>query len=313
MCCLFGIIDYGGGFTGRQKAHILSILATECEMRGTDATGIAYNNGGRLQIYKRPLPAHKLRFFLPDDVRVIMGHTRMTTQRSEKKNFNNHPFKGMAGDMPFALAHNGVLHNDRSLRKNLKLPRTSIETDSYIAVQLVEHKKALTPDSLRYMAEQVEGSFTFTVLDGRDNLYFVKGDNPLCLAHFPKTGLYLYASTEEILGKALRKLRLPLEKPVRVEVSCGDILRIDQSGAITQSRFDTDNLMQAWYCSMYAPAFSRCRIPAKASSSLAEATYVDELKSVAGAFGYAPEVIDHLLKEGFDTDDIEEMLYCGEL
>ena len=48
------------------------------------------------------------------------------------------------------------------------------------------------------MAEEVEGSFCFTVLDRKDNLYFVKGDNPLCLYHYPELGLYLYASTEEI-------------------------------------------------------------------------------------------------------------------
>lgn len=183
-------------------------------------------------------------------------------------------------------------------RQGLRLPRTSIETDSYIAVQLIEHKKALNPDSLRYMAEQVEGSFTFTVLDGRDNLYFVKGGNPLCLVHFPKTGLYLSPLQRRSWAEHCANSVSPLEKPVRVEASSGDILRIDRSGTITQSRFDTDHLIQAWYCSMYTPAFSRCRIPAKASSSLAEAADVDELKSVAGALGYALDMIDQLLKEG---------------
>ena len=51
------------------------------------------------------------------------------------------------------------------LRKRLPLPFTKIETDSYVAVQLLEQKKTLDFASLKYMAEQVEGSFTFTVLD----------------------------------------------------------------------------------------------------------------------------------------------------
>ena len=59
MCCLFGMIDYGRNLSQKQKNHVLSILSTQCEVRGTDATGIAYNSGGRLCIYKRPLPAHK--------------------------------------------------------------------------------------------------------------------------------------------------------------------------------------------------------------------------------------------------------------
>ena len=39
MCCLFGMLDYGGNFTGRQRTALLSILAAECEARGTDASG----------------------------------------------------------------------------------------------------------------------------------------------------------------------------------------------------------------------------------------------------------------------------------
>ena len=118
-----------------------------------------------------------------------MGHTRMTTQGSEKKNYNNHPFLGKAGQTLFALAHNGVLFNDFELRRTCRLPKTHIETDSYVAVQLIEQQKALTPASLKEMAEAVEGSFVFTVLDEQDNLYVVKGDNPFCLLHFPRIGL----------------------------------------------------------------------------------------------------------------------------
>ena len=107
-------------------------------------TGIAYNGGGKLRIYKRPWPARFMRFRIPGDVRVIMGHTRLTTQGSEKRNYNNHPFEGRTREGAFALAHNGVLHNDRSLRKSQKLPYTRIETDSYVAVQLIEQKRPST-------------------------------------------------------------------------------------------------------------------------------------------------------------------------
>ena len=44
-----------------------------------------------------------------------------------------------------------------------------------MAVQLIEQQGALTPASLKTMAEAVEGSFVFTVLDEQDNFYFVKG------------------------------------------------------------------------------------------------------------------------------------------
>ena len=199
MCCLFGLIDYRHTLTAKQKSRMISALAVAAEARGTDATGIAYNSGGTLRIYKRPLPAHCMRFHIPEDAAVVMGHTRMTTQGLVKRNRNNHPFLGHTDSGDFAFAHNGVLYNDAMLRRALGLPRTRIETDSYIGVQLLEQKKALNFDSLRYMAEQVEGSFAFTALDKRNDLWFVKGDNPLCIYHFPGLGVYAYASTEEIL------------------------------------------------------------------------------------------------------------------
>lgn len=37
----------------------------------------------------------------------------------------------------------------------------------------------VTHPSLKYMAEEVEGSFTFTVLDRKDRLFIIKGDPPL--------------------------------------------------------------------------------------------------------------------------------------
>lgn len=308
MCCLFGIIDAQNTLSAKQKSRMLSVLAAECEARGTDATGIAYNSGGKLRIYKRPWPARFMRFRIPEDAKVIMGHTRLTTQGSEKWNYNNHPFEGHTQEGAFALAHNGVLRNDRKLRQEQKLPHTRIETDSYIAVQLIEKQKTLHPDSLKYMAEAVEGSFTFTVLDERDSLYIVKGDNPLCLVHFPWSGLYLYASTKEILTRAMGKMRLPAEKPVEVEVSCGDILRIDRSGAITTDHFDDSKFCRRWYNDWMSWPYSS---HGKGHSN-AEEAYVRELKSVAGAFGYTPEMIDQMLGCGYMPEEIEEFLYCGE-
>ena len=92
MCCLFGIYAYRGSLTAVQKRRLISALATASEARGTDATGVAYNSDGHLAVYKRPWPAHLMRFRLPENVRCVMGHTRMTTQGDEKKNCNTGAF-----------------------------------------------------------------------------------------------------------------------------------------------------------------------------------------------------------------------------
>ncbi len=308
MCCLFGIHDYGHSLPQKQKNRLLSILGTACEARGTDATGIAYNAGDKLCIYKRPRPARWMRFQVPQDANIIMGHTRMATQGSERKNRNNHPFSGSVKDGLFALAHNGVLYNDLLLRRQYKLPATKIETDSYIATQLIEDSGQLSFGSMKYMAEKLEGSFTFTVLSDKDDLWFIKGDNPMCLYHYPERGLYVYASTEEILRTALRQLPFALGTPVRVYLNCGDILRIDRHGHQDRSTFDTSKLFrrmyEPWMDFGFESAVSRVSISAKDS-------YLENLKSIAMCYGVYPEEIDKLLADGFTTDDIEEMLYCG--
>ncbi|MEE1125232.1 MAG: class II glutamine amidotransferase [Acutalibacteraceae bacterium] len=299
MCCLFGIVDYQNNLTPRQLNRITAVLSRACEARGTDATGIAYNCNENLKIYKQPLPARKMKYQIPVGVHRIMGHTRMTTQGDEKQNYNNHPFYGSANNTDFALAHNGVLHNDIILRATEELPDTTIETDSYIAVQLIEKKKTLNTDSLKYMAEQLEGSFTITVLDQQDNLYFVKGDNPMCIYHFKSKGIYIYASTEEILLKALKKMPYRFGAYEKIDIASGEILKISKHGKISKTYFDDSNLIDYSY---YPRTFRFARTD--------EDDYLDTLKSVATTYGISENYIDCLLEEGFTTDDIEELIYC---
>ena len=306
MCCLFGLLDYSNRFSAKDKNLILSILSAECEIRGIDATGIAYNYHNQLRVYKRPLPAHKLRYAVPESAQCIMGHTRMTTQGNEKRNYNNHPFAGTVQSGNFALAHNGIITNDEHLRKKESLPSTKIQTDSYIAVQLLEQQNALTFDSLKYMAEKVEGSFTFTALDNRNNLFMVRGNNPFSLCHFSDHGFYLYASTDEILKSTLAKLNIADCRHESIPLSIGEILRIDNRGRITRSSFDASELYLGWGYRRYS-VFRGETLPLNQNAM--GSLYIQELKDVASCYGLAPEDIDALLLEGFSCDEIEEILY----
>lgn len=303
MCCLFGFIDYVGALSVRQKNHLIRKLSIAAEARGTDATGIAYNSSRGLQIYKRPLAAHRLHLKIPAEAHVVMGHTRMTTQGSAKKNYNNHPFFGCVKGKRFALAHNGVLWNDRGLRHTKHLPKTKIQTDSYVAVQLLEQQKALDFDSLAKMAEQVEGSFSFAVLDEQDALWLVKGDNPLTIVHFPAAGVYVYASTAEILNKALARCGNWLGRGEKVDIAMGDIVKIDSRGHITHGTFDVSKF--------YRSSWGYWDTPLYPKAPHSEEEHLALLKSVAKAFGFTSEMIDRLLDQGFTTMEIEELLYDG--
>ena len=299
MCSLFGMIDYNKRLTARQKDSILNTLARECEIRGTDATGIAYNIAGRMQIYKRPLAAHKMNLHIPHGVNVVMGHTRMTTQGSEKRNQNNHPFSGQTKGKSFALAHNGVLWNDKTLKLTENLPQTSVETDSYVAVQLIEKQKALDFDSLQAMAERVEGSFVFTVLDSEDSIWFVVGDNPLCI--FRYDGFLLYASTEEILIKAAKKLRLGAPTSVRKPEE-GEILKIDRNGQVTTGSFIPRMIYPHWW--RYRPYYGSFLLNDDEQKSI-----YGDLFDAAKSMGVSPDEVQALLDCGCDVDEIEELLY----
>ena len=248
MCALFGWLDYKGIVPHKILKKLTQALANSAEERGTDASGISYVRDGRVVIFKRPKPAHKLRFNVPDGTKAVMGHTRLTTQGNQKFNYNNHPFPGNA-DKEFAFAHNGVLYNDKDLRKDKKLPNTYIETDSYVAVQLIEQQGKLDFNSLKNMAEDVEGNFTFTVLDENNSLYIVKGSSPMFLIHFEALGLYVYASTESIMMNALKKLGIHKFSFSEIKTIDGDIIRIDSKGIVTRSEFESYNNFKynSWY------------------------------------------------------------------
>ena len=297
MCAVFGFLDYKGKISNAVLKKLIHYLSVAAEVRGTDATGIAYVRDGSMVTYKKPKPAHKVKLFFPRDTRAVIGHTRFTTQGSEKRNCNNHPFEGRCGKESFALAHNGVLYNDKELRREQQLPPTPIETDTYVAVQLLEQGQQLDTENIKRMAELVEGSFVFTILRNDNTLFLVKGNNPLTVYHFPTLGLYIYASTKSILDNALKKVNLN-GKHCEVDISEGEILEINSAGNLSRSTFT----MQDYIHSLFNPY----------NWDYAKWWMEDEreelLLEYCGTFGVSEEEVQLLLDFGYDPDEIEELL-----
>ena len=193
------------------------------------------------------------------------------------------------------------------MRAEFALPKPKIETDSFVAVQLIEQQHNLDFTSLAFMAEQLEGSFAFTVLDKDDNLYFVKGDNPLCIYHYPKLGLYLYASQESLLHKALKMLPYNLGQPERIDLICGEIMCIDKQGNMSGVQFNTEKLFGGFN---YWSDWGIYRYPL-AEQSADKKQYIEELKAAAPGYGITADDIDDWLAQGFFAEEIENMLYYG--
>lgn len=294
MCAVFGYLDYKGKVSNAILKKLIRNLSIAAEVRGTDATGISYVNHGKIVTFKKAKSAHKVKLYFPKNTRAVIGHTRMTTQGSEKYNHNNHPFDGRCGTETFALAHNGVLYNDAELKAKYHLPKTPIETDSYVAVQLLEQEKQLHAESINRMAELIEGSFVFTILRNDNTLFLVKGNNPLTLYHFPALGLYVYASTKSILDNALQQVNLN-DKCCEIDVSEGEIVEIAANGKHSKTTFamqdsvfnpyNWDNLN--WYETEEQEEF---------------------LLECCQMFGVSEKDVYLLLDYGFSADEIEEML-----
>ena len=292
MCAVFGYLDYKGKVSNAILKKLIQNLSIAAEVRGTDATGISYVNHGKVMTFKKAKPAHKIKLYFPRNTRTVIGHTRMTTQGSEKYNHNNHPFNGRCGTETFSLAHNGVLYNDAELKTKYHLPKTQIETDSYVAVQLLEQEKQLHAESIKKMAELIEGSFVFTILRNDNTLFLVKGNNPLTLYHFPALGLYIYASTKSILNNALQKIHM-MKNPCEIEISEGEILEIASNGKLSKTTF----AMQDYTHSVFNPY------------NWYETEEQEEfLLECCQMFGVPEKDVYLLLDYGFSADEIEEML-----
>ena len=294
MCAVFGYLDYKGKVSNAILKNLIQNLSIAAEVRGTDATGISYVNHGKVVTFKKAKPAHKVKLYFPRNTRAVIGHTRMTTQGSEKYNYNNHPFDGRCGTETFALAHNGVLYNDAELKAKYHLPKTPIETDSYVAVQLLEQEKQLYAESIKKMAELIEGSFVFTILRNDNTLFLVKGNNPLTIYHFPKIGIYVYASTKSILDNALQQVNLS-DKCFEIDVSEGEIIEIAANGKHSKTTFAMQN-------SVFSP-YNWDNL------NWYEAEEQEEfLLECCRMFGVPEEDVYLLLDYGFSADEIEEML-----
>ena len=294
MCALYGFINYGKILSKKELKKLVRNLSIASELRGTDASGVAYVRNGKIVIYKKPQPSHEVNFYFPSDITILTGHTRMATHGDARNNYNNHPFVGHTAEGDFALCHNGVLFNYEQVQKQEQLPKTKIKTDSYTAVQLIEKYGKADFETIGKMSELVNGSFVFTILTNEEKLYISRWDNPICLLHFPKLGIYVYTSTKEIMQMALRGTIFEKQTVDVIPVSEGEMVSIDKNGIIERSRFTPE----------YDDFFGYCGCRAFRET----ADYDSYLCDYGSMFGVSEEEIMMLYDMGYDDEEIELMM-----
>ena len=294
MCALYGFINYGKILSKKELKKLVRNLSIASELRGTDASGVAYVRNGKVVIYKKPQPSHEVNFYFPSDITILTGHTRMATHGDARNNYNNHPFVGHTAESDFALCHNGVLFNYEQVQKQEQLPKTKIKTDSYTAVQLIEKYGKADFETIGKMSELVNGSFVFTILTNEEKLYISRWDNPICLLHFPKLGIYVYTSTKEIMQMALRGTIFEKQTVDVIPVSEGEMISIDKNGVIERSRFTPE----------YDDFFGYYGYRAFRERD----DYDSYLCEYGSMFGVSEEEIMMLYDMGYDDEEIELMM-----
>ena len=146
-------------------ANFLTLLEEGSQTNG-DATGVF----GERFTWKKPIAYDDLKdkkvsalkkCIRQDSTNWLVGHNRFTTQGTEKKNENNHPFDNNT----CTVVHNGCLSNDDALKRTHDLTYEA-ETDSAVIPALIEkfvNSGVSEVDALKNTAELLTGSYSVVV------------------------------------------------------------------------------------------------------------------------------------------------------
>lgn len=151
-----------------------------------------------------------------------------------------------------------------------------------------ERKRQQIEDEIREKREQLN---MFTLLDIDNNMYFVRGDNPIAMYKF--NGFYVYASTHEILDSAMHKLGLDEFPYENIRIIGGDIMKISADGEIDKSFFEYYDDLWDYYG---ARGFYSLRNTANKENTTRHNQVID----YARAMGFDENEVELLIDYGFD-------------
>ena len=206
MC---GIAGFSLSTKSRINVRKLSnSLLSELDIRGNQASGFAFQTRTSQGSFKKATSGASLPLkTMPRSTRSAILHTRYATHGSINDMSNNHPIP--SPDKTIQLVHNGVIYNHDIVRSELdfKLP----EVDSSVIPAILQQF-----DRDFNKLNMLDGDAAIAWLDKTDlGVMRVARVNhsPLFISQL-KDGSFVWASTQEILTRALRKTGL---KPTYAE------------------------------------------------------------------------------------------------
>mgnify|MGYP003662920159 CR=1 FL=1 len=213
-----------------EPAKVARVLLRLLEVRGKDASGVAWHDGkGGTFVRKNNCAGKELAKVLKDNVgNTGVVHTRWATLGSPKVEANNHPIDvgGVVG------VHNGHCTNHIDLISKCEGYARNGQVDSEAIFALIAHgpKKQL----LRTRLAQVEGNAALLWLrsfDKNNRLHAARlTSSPLWFGQ-TKLGSVIFASTEAILLETAKRCGLVFE--YTHEMAEGSYVRV-QDGVLSE-------------------------------------------------------------------------------
>jgi len=239
MCGILGIAFQNGcTFNNNEYArYLLRELLQEVEIRGLDATGVAFTNKNDIVVFKAPMAASDLiktrefnaanRVHLdvnrPDGTISVIGHCRAPTKGSPRVNHNNHPIvtENIVG------VHNGEIDNDDALFDKFDFIKRIGRVDSEVIFQLIDYfankQHTSTAGAIKQTSRLIRGSYACAMVERKNPylLWLFRRLGPLVVYHYSKVGVIVFASGESYIGNATQGMGLEesLGEPELVTVS----------------------------------------------------------------------------------------------
>ncbi|MEV2240156.1 amidophosphoribosyltransferase [Micromonospora sp. NPDC049891] len=251
-CGVFGVHA-----PGQPVSHLTYLGMFALQHRGQESAGMAVSDGTKILVHKEMglvssvFDPHRLHA-LPGHLAI--GHTRYSTTGASEWH-NAQPVYRSAGDLHFALAHNGNLVNTAQLAQDHGLPPGQATSDSDLVAELLAAElNNGTPagvDPLEHALTQVlphlRGAFSFVIMD-ENRLIGVRdphGFRPLILGRHPH-GWILASETPALDTVGADTVR---------EISPGEMVIIDKAGVRSTQPFSGN--VKPSFCSFEFVYFAR--------------------------------------------------------
>ncbi len=232
MCGIFGFVNNNKEINNKKSKKMADLLFKLSELRGQDASGLAFLSREKAFIYKKSEKASK---FVKTTIYknlfqqkigniAFLGHDRLATNGD--LNINNQPI--VKGDV-FGV-HNGIIVNDNELWQKFGDLKREYDTDTEILFALMskfvkKYNNLILATQKTY--QEIYGYASMALFFKKYNCLLLATNNgSLYFAHSGENKIFVFASEYLILKKFIQKIKLDFLKIHHLKSNSGLLLNL---------------------------------------------------------------------------------------